>query len=439
MKRKIACLAFILFFTAGAYSSGSWVDLNINTNIQPLFSVFAVSNTTVWAGGLQGTVIKTTNEGIDWFPHGGGPVGQLDVYVVACIDSQTVLLGVHQQTPALTEIIRTSNSGQSWSVPFIQQSGWIDDIKMINSTMGYAYGDPVGGRWTLLKTTNGGNSWDSTGMYIPETNGNFGWFNAMNIYYSGFNAPIIWFGTNDGLVYRSSDGGFNWVSQVIPMNGAVYSIAFQDGNTGFCGSDNAVCGSTNGGTNWSLLSAPDSGIVNSFVYNSGTFWYSTDKYIYSTTNEGASFILQHSSPGSTPYHHMSFEYSPNANINSTVGGWAITEKNIVSHYTDHNIGIQQIGTEIPKTFKLGQNFPNPFNPETRIKFDIPGGPNGADSGVKLLIYDATGREVAALINQALKPGYYETSWNAADYSSGIYFYRITAGSFVETKKMILVK
>lgn len=91
-------------------------------------------------------------------------------------------------------------------------------------------------------------------------------------------------------------------------------------------------------------------------------------------------------------------------------------------------------TSLPIVYELYRNYPNPFNPTTKIKFDIP-----ENSFVSLKIYDITGREVANLVSQEMAPGRYEKDWNASAYSSGIYFYRITAGSFVKTYKMILSK
>ncbi|MBZ0203588.1 MAG: T9SS type A sorting domain-containing protein [Ignavibacteria bacterium] len=98
------------------------------------------------------------------------------------------------------------------------------------------------------------------------------------------------------------------------------------------------------------------------------------------------------------------------------------------------IGIQQTSAEIPNSFSLSQNYPNPFNPTTNIKFDIP-----KSSNVKLVIYDALGREVAVLANEELKAGTYQADWDASEYSSGVYYYKIEAGEFIETKKMIVLK
>ncbi len=97
-------------------------------------------------------------------------------------------------------------------------------------------------------------------------------------------------------------------------------------------------------------------------------------------------------------------------------------------------GIRQISNQVPSAFKLTQNYPNPFNPSTKINFALP-----KPELVKIVVYDILGREVATLVNENLKPGAYLVDWNASNYSSGVYFYRLETDGFIETKKMILVK
>lgn len=96
--------------------------------------------------------------------------------------------------------------------------------------------------------------------------------------------------------------------------------------------------------------------------------------------------------------------------------------------------IQELSTGIPSKFTLDQNYPNPFNPTTKIKFSIP-----ADENVSLKVFNVLGQEVATLVNQQMKAGSYSFDWNAASLSSGVYFYRIEAGSFNQTRKMMLLK
>lgn len=98
------------------------------------------------------------------------------------------------------------------------------------------------------------------------------------------------------------------------------------------------------------------------------------------------------------------------------------------------IGIQQISSELPDKFFLSQNYPNPFNPSTKIKFEIPG-----SAFIKLAVYDITGKETAVLVNDQLKAGIYEYTFNAEGLTSGVYFYTFLGDGITETKKMLLLK
>ena len=96
--------------------------------------------------------------------------------------------------------------------------------------------------------------------------------------------------------------------------------------------------------------------------------------------------------------------------------------------------VERKSYKIPNSFLLSQNYPNPFNPKTIINFQLP-----KFSSVKLFIYDVLGKEISILVNETLKPGSYNIEWDASNYASGVYFYRLMAGDFSETKKMVLVK
>jgi hypothetical protein len=110
---------------------------------------------------------------------------------------------------------------------------------------------------------------------------------------------------------------------------------------------------------------------------------------------------------------------------------------------DETIGVKNISTEIPNKYNLEQNYPNPFNPITIIKFDIPdlNSPlrRGAGGMMVLKVYDILGKEIETLVNEKLSPGTYEVTFNGSNYSSGIYFYKLTTDSFNETKRMLMIK
>lgn len=155
-----------------------------------------------------------------------------------------------------------------------------------------------------------------------------------------------------------------------------------------------------------------------------------------STNGGSNWVLRDSVAAGV------VQYTDNGLIQNTQYCYRVYAKNCLGASapttqvcgTTTFVGVSQTGAEIPKVFNLYQNYPNPFNPVTNIKFDIP-----KESSVKITIFDALGRVVKDIVNQRLQPGSYSVDWNASSYSSGIYFYRIQAGDYVNEMKMVLVK
>ncbi len=96
--------------------------------------------------------------------------------------------------------------------------------------------------------------------------------------------------------------------------------------------------------------------------------------------------------------------------------------------------ITQLQNIIPENYSLNQNYPNPFNPTTNIEFEV-----SSKSNVKLIIYDALGKELAVLVNENLNEGSYNYKWDAINFPSGVYFYRIETDNFTDTKRMVLLK
>jgi len=117
-------------------------------------------------------------------------------------------------------------------------------------------------------------------------------------------------------------------------------------------------------------------------------------------------------------------FNDNAPINRVY--WVLKKDILVSSSVNEMV--------LPEKFTIHQNYPNPFNPSTKIRFELP-----AAGNVSIRIFDILGRDVSMLVNEFMKPGVYETDFNAADLPSGVYLYKLEAGEFTETRKMILLK
>jgi hypothetical protein len=128
-------------------------------------------------------------------------------------------------------------------------------------------------------------------------------------------------------------------------------------------------------------------------------------------------------------------------FNSNGHCFAGTQSGGVFRSVESTTSVKEINGMIPSLFALYQNHPNPFNPITTIKYqiaDLPAGRQGLIL-VTLKVYDVLGNEIAILVNEEKPVGYYEIEFNAYSLPSGIYFYRLQAGEFIQVKKMILLK
>lgn len=189
---------------------------------------------------------------------------------------------------------------------------------------------------------------------------------------------------------------------------------------------------------------PISGLPTLFNFDGNacarTGWYDSVSHNMRDWSNSGPFVMN---SGDTQIVVMSFIVTRDGgnNFQNVCALQSLSDSALKYYYNDFRlcvpIGIQPISTEIPQRFELFQNYPNPFNPVTKIRFQIPVG-NGRDRSV-MKIYDAIGREISILVNEELKPGTYEVSWDASNYSSGVYFYTLSSHNFTQTRKMVVLK
>ncbi|MBK8983583.1 MAG: T9SS type A sorting domain-containing protein [Ignavibacteria bacterium] len=126
-------------------------------------------------------------------------------------------------------------------------------------------------------------------------------------------------------------------------------------------------------------------------------------------------------------------------IRAYINNWNTEITNPLNHFIDFPTGTQSNMSNIPGKYSLYQNYPNPFNPVTKIKFDLPSDIRIQLSEVKLVVYNNQGKEIVTLFNGKQDPGSYAVDFNGEGLPSGVYFYKLEAGEYVETKRMMLLK
>lgn len=439
IKSKVFIIVILISFSFeyDLYSQlYEWTEQNSGVTSQ-LTSVWGVTRDAAWICGYNGTVLRTTNRGMNWLNvSGNGIPSNISLVNICGIDSNNALTSGYMASNSF--VYKTTNAGANWSQTFTQINGFINAIWMLNATNGFMVGNPVEGRWSLWKTSNAGTNWDSAGLFLQQAGNETGWNNALLICGYEPNYKIL-FGTNNSRIYFSSNFGSSWLIRSTIPEQNTYSIFFYPGFTG----DGLAGGSTlikttNYGANWyevgSLGTGNFGGITsNAFMPQDSPWllriWYiRNDNKIYYSFFDGTNWEVQYTA-SSGSYKHINYLGLSNGN-----SIWAVRDNGGISFlYLNFN-AVRKISDVVPDGFSLSQNYPNPFNPKTLIKFLI-----SEYSYIEITVFDVLGGVIKTLYSNYINPGEHQIDFNGSDLSTGVYFCRLQSSNFVKTIKMVLIK
>jgi photosystem II stability/assembly factor-like uncharacterized protein len=419
--RKIIILLILVF---SSRVNTQWTALSTGTS-QNLNSIQFINLQTGFAAGANGTVIKTANSGANWIILNTG--SSVELRAVFFINSSTGIVCGYSGT-----ILRTANSGDNWQAVNSGTSDHLLGISFFNESIGICCGNSG----TTLYTTNGGLNWfegQPTGYLVTFYTAFM--LNASTGYCAGVNTIF------SPLWAKTTNGGASWVYASFMLNnneGTLRDLQFFDEQTGISVSNlwnnqGAVSKTTNGGVNWVTQIFPYGLYGLDFPASAIGYVAGLNGNIYKSTNSGLNWELQISNTS---------VFLKSVDFTDSINGYISGDGGVILKTTNGGItALTKNESQVPAVYKLYQNYPNPFNPVTKIKFDTPPqpSPKGREQWVKLVIFDVLGREITYLVNQQLNPGTYEVEWDGSNYPGGVYFYRLKAGDFTETRKMIMVK
>jgi photosystem II stability/assembly factor-like uncharacterized protein len=415
-KMKKLLKFIIIIFTISLFHNivfSQWVQTTSGT-ANFLTSVQSITGTINYAAGFSGTVLKSTNSGQTWSALTSPSASNINRVFFPPTGSATT------GWVATTGIYKSTNSGVNW----VQQvaTGTFSDLAFVDLNTGFAVRTNI-----VIKTINGGTNFSSSN-YTSNT------LVSANkiIHITGQTLMILGVdNTNDtSFVFKSTNMGVNW-SQIFRTPGVFFEIKFLNANTGMmCGDNGIVRRTTNGGTAWTTVNTPASTDLMGIHFASSSIFYmvGSSGVILKSTNTGLNWVTQ-TCPVTANLRAINVFPADDNGIIVGAGGIILRTTNGGSITS-----VIQNGSEIPENYSLSQNYPNPFNPSTKIKFNVAGTGN-----VSIKVYDVMGKEIAELVNQNLTAGIYTADFDASALPSGTYFYRLTAGSFTETKKLVLIK
>lgn len=396
-----------------------------------LNAVCFVGNNLGWAVGDEGLIMHTSDGGSSWIPVISGTTQNISDVQFVNANIGWIVGGTEYYGPPnnfTAVVLKTIDGGLNWFQQISDTTYFLNDVFFVDENIGWAVG---GGNWsasgTLLKTTNGGNNWISQSHPMNQRLKSVHFLDAM----TGWAA-------SNALIEKTTDGGNSWTepTSIYLEMGDVNSIYFINADTGWAAAEvgftsrGAVNKTIDGGTFWSeQLRMPQGGSTLFDIYFSDVYtgWAVGSSGIYKTIDGGDNWADQ-TSGNWNGLHSVYF-----TDINT---GWVVGANGTILHTTNGGVSFveeEQLG-EIPNEFLLSQNWPNPFNPNTKIKYWVP-----QTSQVQIKVYDILGNEIETLVNEEKHAGTYELNWNAASLPSGVYFYKLQSGQYTSVKKMILLK
>ncbi len=376
----------------------------------------------MFAGTLYAGVFRSVNGGYNWISCSEGMIDG-HVYSLA-INNQGIMFAGSESFG----LYISTNNGSSWQQTSLNVNLKIRSIAINQQGDIFAATSGHG----VYKSTDNGSTWSNTS--IPDN------VNSLSVHTNGY---IFAAARTPNALYRSTDDGASWDvldtsdhaynAVATAPNGNIFAITGNFITAGLIG--DKIVRSTDNGDTWTVQYNFATSSYGMVINQLNHIFVGRYLNVFQSTDEGITFSVLNNG--------LSY---PNNEKLITLGcdsaGYVFLGQELGAVYRSNwpTIGIKKTGKEIPVEYKLYQNYPNPFNPVTKIKFNIQANGKRQTANVKLIIFDITGKLINSIADETLKAGTYSIEWDAAMYSSGIYFYSlIINGSIIGTKKMIFIK
>ena len=410
---RSGCFLCLLVWLAVSPVLAQWVQTSV-----PLTTVTGIvaSGTKLFAAARNVGAFQSIDEGVTWQPRNTNFVPSISFPDgIAMYGDTLYAFGGLLQKMSTNDTIWSSPLTLNPRSPALYAAGPV-------LVTGFGQFNPG-----MARSTDYGDTW--TFSSYPPVSG------IGRIMAFGTSGSALLAGAND-TVYRSIDVGATWTGIYVGLASAGV-VSFHDHSTGLYAGGVVLLRSTNNGGSWTLVTTSGllTGTISSIAsFNQTLFCTVIGRGVYFSTNAGANWTAANTGLTSPNQASIIIIKGSNAFLGTSGSGvW----KRPVSQFTS----VEPIPGDVPISFALVQNYPNPFNPSTTIGFSLPAGQAGIlGSGFTTLkVFDLMGGEVATLVNEELKAGTYETTWNPSGLASGIYFCRLQAGTFSATKKLMLLR
>ena len=391
-----------------------------------LYIIDKIGDNTIIASGFYGLFMRSDDLGETWTTSYVADKNVCPtVSDLSFLDANTGFAAQRNRVVA-----KTTDGGKTWTQimkdtmsTFVNNYG----IQFLDANTGFVVGKCGSNVSAFYKTTDGGQTWSSL---IADPN----LTNELNtVYFFDENNGVV-AGDESALAY-TTDGGATW-TKVVPNNSpaGVYDfeeIEFLNDSFGLCGGEQLIK-SNDGGKTWEYVEVPDlpAKIKGIAIVDEQNWFLAGDKYLFQTVDGGATWA------NVVDPDIVTARQTYDVIVDESGYPWLACGSSEI--YTVAPIvNVEKVHDNLLDKFALEANYPNPFNPSTKIQYSIPKELNG--SQVSLKVYNTLGQEVATLVNQTQKSGTYEVEFNASKLTSGIYIYTLHSAGLSQSRKMLLIK
>ena len=434
----------------------------ITPSPESILTSFFRNQSQVYAVGTEGNILKSSDFGESWKSINSG----IDFYYaslkgVQFINSKIGYIYGQQyknSSNSASILMSTSDGGQTWNNLSSPDSGYISILKEKNDTVWAASGT------RLYVSDDNFKSWKNVldvALNNDEQIRDIYLFNNQHIVllagrrvYQTYDSGLNWSFSSEFYVqflrqfvkitnnkwiilgtnavtepnYVTQDNGSTWTL----MDHHFTSMKFLNENTGY-GIDSSLFKTSDGGNTWIEINESLKSIAHwtsiLYFYNESIGWLNTGSYLYFTKDGGITWNREYGAKGISNLYPTAMSVVRDSAVWAVGGNGRIFKLSL-----DEITSAKSTNNIVLNNFILYQNYPNPFNPETTIRFSIPKSGN-----VSLFIYDILGRKIYTLLNKFMKPGMHEINFNGSNFSSGVYFYKVTWGKYSTVKKFVILK
>jgi len=431
--KSVALILFFVMIASVAKLTAQWEKIYTNSTWPNYNALYSHKNVLFLSGNYGEQILRTSDNGTSWTDISSSFRNDIDVNIYHMLSFGNIVFAVTDSLGGPNDyfIYASTDDGVTWSVKSRIDRGPNNGAILSLAADGNNL-FAISNKRSIYKSTDGGSTWVETVINYTGTSGILSFAASGNTYLAFLEGVGAILSTDAGLNWtlKNSTSSIDWIYKI---NNDIWGFTLFAGIYKYNLSTNEWENNFLPGSFYKPISIATNGtqLISSFLgfltsdtryyssNNNGTSW---SELTTETIGLGNKILSPYALAVNSSYYFAAYWRTVSGTITSSVYRLPLTTTSLTSEKS------------IPNSYHLSQNYPNPFNPSTTISWQL-----AASSFVTLKVHNVLGKEVAALVNEEVQAGMHSVNFDASHLSSGIYFYTLKTNSFMQTKKMILLR